>query len=237
MGPSGGDFEVLKTDPVNGATVFLNDPINIDFSNKVDIDSATLTTMDFQALDQQGNPVSDLVVGNFVLGSSPGDTEVGRRLQFVPRFASNNTYSDGGLKAGRSYLVQLVGGGANNNNVLRDEAGRVLEKPQTFQFTTRDGTQPAQLYRNPKAGGPARVGMTVSTAASLDSVPLGLFGAPPLEVRLDFDQALNPNDLNVPVSFDIDPLTRDINNRGRIYLEYDDPDLGLDTWILSLIHI
>lgn len=238
VGPSsGGDFAVLKTDPVNGATVFLNDAINIDFTTKVDIDSATLLTMTFQALDQQGLPVSELVVGNFAVGTSPGDSEPGRRLQFVPRFAGNNAYSDGGFKAGRSYLVQLVGGEANNNTVLRDTSGRALELPMTFQFLTRDGTQPTQLFRNPKAGGPARTGMSVSTAASLDSVPLGLFGAPPLEVNLDFDQALNPNNINVPTSLDINPLARDISNRGRIFLEYDDPVLGLDTWIPATVEL
>ena len=29
---NGGDFAVLKTDPVNGATIFLNDAVNIDFA-------------------------------------------------------------------------------------------------------------------------------------------------------------------------------------------------------------
>ena len=226
-----GDFVVLKTDPVNGATIFLNDPVSIDFSNPVDPDSATLNTMTFQALNQQGQPVSDLVTGNFVVTTSPGDTVPGRRLQFVPRFATNNSYTDGGFKAGRSYLVQLVGGKANNNTVIRDVNGRALEMPMTFEFSTRDGTQPAQLFRNPLSGGPLRKGLSVSTAEGLTDVPLGLFGAPPLEVRLEFNQALNPSDINIPVNFDPDPLTREQSERGRVFLEYDDPDLGPDTWI------
>jgi len=236
-GTGGGDFVVLKTDPVNGATIFLNDPVSIDFSNRVDPDSATLNTMTFQALNQQGQPISDLVVGNFVVGTSPGDTEPGRRLQFVPRFATNNSYTNGGFKAGRSYLVQLVGGQANNNTVLRDTNGRALELPMTFQFSTRDGTQPAQLFRNPLSGGPKRTGMSVSTAEGLEDVPLGLFGTAPLEVRLDFDQALNPSDINVPVSLDPDPLVRDPNARGRIYMEYDDPDLGTNVWVPASVEL
>lgn len=237
---SGGDFVVLKTDPVNGASIFLNDPISLDFSGDIDLDSATLSTMTFQALDQQGQPVSELVAGNFSIGTSPGDSSPGRRLQFVPRFAGNNTYSNGGFKAGRSYLVQLVGGSSNNNTVLRDLRGKALERPLTFEFSTRDGTQPAQLFRNPKSGGPARVGtgVTVSTATSLDQVPLGLFGAPPLEIRLEFDQALNPNDFNVPTSFDPDPLVRDESTRGRIFLEYDDPsNLLSPTWIPASVEL
>jgi len=236
-GAGGGDFTVVRTSPVNGATIFLNDPVSIDFTTPVDLDSATLNTMTFQALDQQGNPVPELVTGTFSLGNANGDADVGRRLQFVPRFATNNDYTDGGFKAGRTYLVRLVGGSANNNQVLRDVNGRALGQPITFQFSTRDGTQPAQLYRNPKSGGPTRTGMSVTTTSDLNDVPLGLFGAPPLEIRLDFDQALNPNTGNVPVAFDVNPLVRDINDRGRVYLEYDDPEYGLDTWIPADVDI
>ena len=236
-GVGGGDFLVLKTDPVNGATIFLNDPVNIDFTSKVDLDSATLSTMTFQSLDQQNQPISELVVGNFTLATSPGDTEPGRRLQFVPRFASNNAFTDGGFKSGRSYLVQLVGGVANNNTVLRDVNGKALGQPMTFEFATREGTQPAQLFRNPKSGGPLRTALEVSTSDNLDAVPLGLFGAPPLEIRLSFDQALNPSDVNVPVNLDTDPLVREQSNRGRIFLEYDDPQLGANTWIPASVEL
>ena len=111
-----GDFAVLRTKPVNGETIFLNDPINIDFTTPVDIDTATLSSMTFQALDQQGSPVSELVVGEFNVTTSPGDDTPGRRLQFVPRFPTNNAYTNGGFKAGRQYLVQLVGGSNNSNN-------------------------------------------------------------------------------------------------------------------------
>ncbi|MCA8967019.1 MAG: hypothetical protein KDC48_19220, partial [Planctomycetes bacterium] len=222
---------VLKTVPTNNGRIFLNDPVSIDLSNPVDLDSASLTTVSFQALDQLGVPISELVSGNFRVVTSPGDTEPGRRLQFVPRFAANNTYDDGGFRAGRTYLVQLVGGQALNGTALRDVTGRALSQPVTFSFSTAEGTTPAQLYRNPKTGGPARTGLEVTTATDLQSVPLNLLGSPPVEVRLSFDQALNPNDGNVPVSLDTNPLVRDINQRGRVYLEYDDPILGVDTWI------
>ena len=116
---AGGDFAVVRTTPVNGATIFLNDPISIDFTTRVDLDSATLNTMTFQALDANGSPVSELVTGTFSIGRANGDAEPGRRLQFVPRLPDNNDYTNGGFKAGRTYLVQLVGGSANNNQVLR----------------------------------------------------------------------------------------------------------------------
>lgn len=233
-------FLALKTDPSNGQTIFLNDPIRIDFSTDVDLDSASLNTISFQALDQLGSPVTELVTGTFSIDRSPGDLAPGRRLLFVPTFPSNNDYSNGGFKSGRTYLVRLVGG-QGATTVLRSKAGRPLEEPVSFSFGTREGTQPAQLFRNPKPGGPTRTGLEVSTATSLDDVPLGLFGAPPLEVRLHFDQALNPNNTNVPVDVVTNPLYRNESQRGRIYLEYKDPvyDPGIDdyTWIPADVEV
>ncbi|MBX3461947.1 MAG: hypothetical protein KF830_02165 [Planctomycetes bacterium] len=230
---TGGDFVVLNTAPTNGGRIYLNDPINIDFSNPVDLDSASLLTMSFQALDQLGNPVSENVNGTFQLAASPGDTSPGRRLQFVPRYPSNNEFTDGGFRAGRTYLVSLVGGVAGNGTVLRDRNGRGLRQPVTFRFSTFDGTQSAQLFRNPKSGGPARTKLEISTTAGLTNVPLNLFGAPPTEIRLHFDQALNPSDVNVPTSLDTNPLVRNENQRGRIYLDYEAAFAtpGTYTWI------
>ena len=231
---TGSKFLVTKTEPVNGGRVYLNDPVRIDFTAAVDLESASLNTVSFQALNQLGEPVSELVSGNFQLDTTPGDTTSGRRLLFVPRFATNNDYSDGGFRSGRTYLISLVGGTAYNGTALRDVNGKVLSQPITFSFSTVEGTLPTQLYRNPLSGGPRRKpvdGLAVSAAESLNEVPLNLFGAPPVEVRLAFNQGLNPSDTNVPVSFDSNPLVRSIANRGRIFLEYDDPILGNNTWI------
>ncbi|MBL9076678.1 MAG: hypothetical protein JNL08_04190 [Planctomycetes bacterium] len=230
---TGGDFVVLNTSPTNGGRAYLNDAVSIDFSQPVDLDSASLQTISFQALDQVGNPISELVSGTFQLAASPGDASVGRRLQFVPKFPEDNAYTTGGFRAGRTYLVSLVGGAAINGTVLRDRNGKGLAQPLTFRFSTVDGTQAGQLFRNPKSGGPTRTAFQVTTADSLTDVPLNVFGRPPLEVRLHFDQALNPNDGNVPVNFDTNPLVRDQSKRGRIYLEYENTVLGPGafTWI------
>jgi len=229
-----GNFVVLRTDPVNAAQIYLNDPIRIDFSRDVDPDSANLNTVSFQVLDQLGQPTSELVSGSFSIDTSPGDSAPGRRLLFTPRFATNNNYDDGGFRGGRTYLVQLVSGDRLNGTSLRATDGRALLVPLTFSFSTVEGTSPAQLFRNPMAGGPRRApseGLTISNWPSLDNVPLNLFGAPPTEIRLSFDQALNPNDGNVPVNFDPDPVVRSQSQRGNVFLEYDDPELGNNTWI------
>ncbi|MFM1870938.1 MAG: hypothetical protein RL398_360, partial [Planctomycetota bacterium] len=173
----------------------------------------------------------ELVNGTFRVVASPGDSTAGRRLQFVPRFASNNSFDNGGFRAGRTYIVQLIGGTAINGTALRDETGKGLSQPMTFTFSTSEGTTSAQLFRNPKSGGPARVAFEVTTASDLNDVPLNLYGAPPVEVRLAFDQALNPSDLNVPVNLDTNPLFRNPSQKGRVFLEYDDPTTGNNTWV------
>ncbi|MCA8951898.1 MAG: hypothetical protein KDE27_20480 [Planctomycetes bacterium] len=229
-----GNFVVVRTEPVNNGTIYLNDPVRIDFTRELDLDSANLNTVTFTVLDQIGQPTAELVSGSFTLDKSPGDDSVGRRLLFTPRFATSNAYDNGGFRGGRTYLVQLVGGTSLNGTAIRDRGGRALEAPVTFSFQTVEGTSPAQLYRNPKAGGPRRTtteGLTISNTSDLQNVPLNIFGAPPTEVRLKFDQALNPNDTNVPVNFDTNPAVRSQANRGRIFLEYDDPEYGANTWI------
>lgn len=229
-----GNFVVVRTDPVNNGVIFLNDPVQIDFTREIDLDSANLNTVTFQVLDQLGQPTSEIVSGRFSIGRSPGDDAVGRRLVFTPRFATNNEYDNGGLRSGRTYLVQLVGGDRINGTGIRDGDGAALETPVTFQFSTVEGTSPAQLFRNPAAGGPRRTvvnGLTISNTDDMNNVPLNVFGAPPVEILLNFNQALNPNDGNVPVNFDTNPLVRNEAERGRIYLEYDDPEFGIDTWI------
>jgi len=227
-----GGFVAVRSDPSNGNRIYLNDPINIDFSAGVDLDSASLETVSFLALDQNGEPTSEQVNGTFVLSTSPGDDRVGRRLQFVPRLATDEAFSNGGLRGGRTYLVRLVDGESRNGTVLRGTDGRGLERPTSFSFTTYDGTQPADLFRNPHAGGPALRRLEIGDGIDPAAVPLNLFGLRPLEVRLVFDQALNPSPRNVPIALDTDPVVRDPNDRGRVFLEYDDPALGgAPTWI------
>lgn len=242
-GRAGGDFVLEATEPADGATIFLNDPIAFDFTQEVDLDSANLTTVSFAVLDEVGVPTTEYVTGTFQLGTKPGDAEPGRRLLFVPSYPDNEDLDNGGFRPGARYRVQLVGGKEQNGTELRAASGRGLERPVTIGFTTVEGTQPAQLFRNPRAGGPVRVGFDVSTATSLDQVPLGLMGAPPVQVRLTFDQALNPRSANLPVALDTDPMVLDEADRGRIYLEYKDPvlddpfDAEDFTWIPAVVSI
>ncbi|MCB9887875.1 MAG: hypothetical protein H6838_20515 [Planctomycetes bacterium] len=234
---SGGGFVVLQTEPLNNARLYLNDPISIDFTRKVDLSSVNLNTFSFQVLDQTGTAVFEPVAGDFALATSPGDTDVGRRLQFVPRFPTNNTFDNGGFRPGRTYIVQLVGGNQLNGTVIRDQGGKGLSQAFSFRCQTAEGSTPNQLFRNTVPGGPRRAALEISPTPDASGVSLNKLGSPPVEVRLVFDQALNPNSDNVPTAVQTNPLLRSANARGRVFLEYDDPERGVNTWIPSDVEL
>jgi len=226
----GGNFLVLGTEPLTNGRLFLNDPIAIDFSNPVDLTTADLNSVSFQVFDANGNPLQEQPFGSFELGTSPGDATPGRRLLFVPRFPTNNTYDNGGFRPGRTYLMNLIGGDRHNGVVLLDLTGRHLLAAVTFQFSTADGTSPAELFRNRAPGGPRRIDFGITPAPDL-GVALNKLSGQPVELRLVFDQPVNPHSDNVPVALETNPLLRNLNDRGRIYLEYDDPEFGDRQWI------
>ncbi|MEY4829015.1 MAG: hypothetical protein RLZZ562_811 [Planctomycetota bacterium] len=228
-----GSFDVVSTEPLNSGRLYLNDPIRFDFSTPVDVRSASLDSVSFSVLDLNGSPVAEQPTGFFEIGTRPGDTAPGRRLLFVPTLPTNDNYDNGGFRPGRTYLVRLVGGDRRNNAVLLAANGKSLTNPQTFRFTTADGTTPTELFRNVKAGGPRKTNFAITPTPEANLVSLNKFGAPPVEVRLSFDQALNPNSGNVPTALDTDPRVRSSVNRGRIFLEYDDYATGnpVSTWI------
>ncbi len=234
---TGGDFVVLQTDPLNNARLYLNDPISFDFSNNVDLASVNLNTVTFQVFDQSGSQVYEPVAGTFQIGTSPGDTDAGRRLSFVPQFPTSNTYDNGGFRPGRTYIVQLVGGTVLNGTVVRDTSRKPLSLPYSLRVQTADGATPNQLFRNTLPGGPRRVGLEVTPTPDSAGVTLNKLGQPPVEIRLQFDQALNPSTDNVPTNVETNPLLRTQNARGRLFLEYDDLVYGVNTWIPAEVEL
>ncbi|MCA8949385.1 MAG: hypothetical protein KDE27_07770 [Planctomycetes bacterium] len=227
------DFLVLRHTPQNNGSAYLNDVVVVDFSLPVDLDTVNFDAIAFQAFDALGNGSSEPVSGTFRLETAAQDQQTGRRLIFEPSLPTTDDFADGGFKPGRSYLVQLVGGDRHNGTAVRSVSGRPLATLTSFRFDVVEGSSPAQLFRNPLAGGPRRTpvdGLTISGVADDRDVALNLFGAPPVEIRLRFDQALNPHRVNLPVRFDTDPAVRKQSERGRIYLEYDDPEHGV-VWI------
>ncbi len=226
-----GDFVVLRTEPAPNGTIFLNEALRIDFSNRVSLSSADFSSVTFTVFDLTGNQVAESVSGSFRLATSPGDTTPGRRLEFLPRFPLSDSFDDGGFRPGRRYLVQLAEGDPRLKLGLQDMAQKGLAAPISFAFTTANGTTPSQLFRDTKVGGPRRKSFAVSPRDPITQrVTLNELGQSSVEVRLEFDQPLNPSRNNVPTDLDTDPLRRAESAKGRIFLEYDDRDRQ-EVWI------
>jgi hypothetical protein len=216
-------LRVVATEPT-AADVWLDDPVRVTFSRPIDESSLSLTTVRCEALDQSGQGTGTVVAGSFQLAND------GTVVTFQPRLPRDASTAHGGLQPGVTYRVQLPGGEVAAGEAVRDQRGRSLSAPAQFEFTTRTGATVAELYRNRQPGGPRRLGLTITTATTLDEVPLNRFGTPPVEVRLNFDQPLDPAADNVPYGLDTDPLRRDPAARGNLFLEYDDPVEGT-VWI------
>ncbi|MHC5065474.1 MAG: hypothetical protein ACYTG5_16025, partial [Planctomycetota bacterium] len=242
-----GNFVVLSTSPDNNGKLFLNDPIAIDFSNPVKLSSVDRNTFAFEVFDLLGNRLNEQPFGRFELDDIPGDpgsgveaTGLGRRLLFLPKFPTNRTFDDGGFLPGRRYVLTLVGGRAGFGTVLEDISGKPLREPVTFQFSTSDGLNPALLFRDQVLGGPRRaqpplIDFEANPRNENGRVELSRLSQKGVEVRLRFNQPLNPSPENVPVEISPDPTERDSDNKGRIFLEYDDV-LG-ETWIPATVDL
>jgi hypothetical protein len=235
---TGGEFEFLRVTPPPNSTLFLNDPLQFDFSSDVDPASADLNSVTIDVFDLLGNPLPERAKGTFRVVASAGDDAPGRRLEFVPLLPTNDAYDDGGFRPGRRYVVQLVGGDRRTGTVLVSKTGRPLNNPTSFAYVTVEGTTPAQLFRNTRPGGPRRAGFEVRPASlKPPNHPVYVTGLNEssyrtTEIELRFDQALNPSSANVPFNVDLDAVTRSAARRGRIYLTYADPaPNGEDTWI------
>jgi hypothetical protein len=233
---SGGDFLLIGSNPLPRSQIFLNDSVFLDFTRDVDLGSANLNSVAFSVFDLNGQPLQEQPRGTFRVLSVTEDGTDARRLQFEPTFPRDDAFSDGGFRAARRYVLQLAGGDPRNQAVLRSKDGKALREPATLEFQTVIGDTPELLFRDTKPGGPAVLAVTVEPSAN-GVAYLNKLGQPALEIRMVFDQALNPSSNNVPTKIALDPTGRNPANRGRIYLEYDDGELGRNTWIPAEIDL
>jgi hypothetical protein len=237
---TGGDFFVLSSDPLPDSQVYLNDSIFVTFTNDVDLRTANLNTIGFAVFDLNGVPLQEQPRGTFFVRSAfGGSTENTRVLEFRPAFPNNDEFSNGGFRPGRKYLLQIAQGDARQSASIKDRNGRGLREPFTLAFQTVVGSTPSQLFRDQQVGGPNFVSALVTPSAE-GVVTLGKKGQVPVEVRVNFDQPLNPASTNVPTKLDpnplkIDPREIDAVTKGRVFLEYDDPEYGVNAWIPATV--
>jgi hypothetical protein len=235
----GGEFFVLATDPPAEAQIYLNDSVFVTFTRDVDLATADLNALNFTVFDANGVALQEQPRGTFAVRSALGGAAGNRRvLEFRPTFPTDDDYRNGGWRAGRRYLLQIAQGDRRRNTVLKDTSGRSLDAPFTLAFRTVAGETPSQLFRDAAVGGPRFVAARV-TPSTDGVVHSGKKGVRPVEVRVTFDQPLNPTSANVPVRIDVSPARVDPHAiepaaRGRVFLEYDDPQFGPSIWIPAL---
>lgn len=236
---AGGAFVVLSTYPENNGRIFLNESVRIEFSNPVDLATANFNSVAFLVRDGNGNPLSESVVGTFRHGTNDSGMTDRRILEFVPRLATNDTYSDGGFRGGRQYLLSLINASNGAAPTLRDADGRQLSEStpvRGMSFTTASGSTPQELFLDRQAGGPRIVSVDVTPKLS-DRVALNDLGGIPVEFSVRFNQALNPASTNVPLRQPIDPTRDAVRQPGKIFLEYDDPQLGTKRWVRAAVEM
>ncbi len=234
-----GPFEVLGVQPDGKASIFLNETVRWVFSHEVDLDTADFNSVAFVASDSRGNLLQEQVTGVFRVGvDSKGDPDP-RVLEFEPRLATNNTYDDGGFKSSRIYTIKILTEAQSQQPVLRDTWGNPVDPTSAhlaMSLRTVSASTPRGLFQDSKKGGP-RVRFLNVGPRSGDRVSLNLLGTVPVEVRIDFDQPVDPSDQNVPVSQDSHPLRAALRKKGKVFLEYDDPVLGKNQWIRAQVEL
>lgn len=233
----GGAFVVLETYPQNNGRIFLNENVYLRFSNPVDLSTANFNSVAFLVRDSGGNPLSESVVGTFRHGVNESGETDRHVLEFVPRLPTSEAYADGGFRAGRQYVVSLVASSSDAAPTIRDQDGRPLSKKsevRSIAFRTASGSTPQEIFRDPVVGGPRVVSVDAAPMFG-ERLSLNEIGGIPVEIAVRFDQALDPASDNVPTRQSIDPTMDSLRRRGRIYLEYDDPELGKERWIRASI--
>ena len=237
--PGGGAFLLLKTQPANNGRIFLNQNLAMTFTNPIDLDTVNFNSIAFSVFDLSGKPLTEQVVGTFGIGRNENGDKDDKVLEFRPRLPSNDSYTNGGFKPGRTYVVSFVGSANRAAPTVRDAKGRVLSKAspiKSLRFRTASGTTPRELFLDTQIGGPRVVSTTVGPKVG-NRVALNYLGGVPVEVKIRFNQPLNPASTNVPLRQDRDPLNHQIRNKGRIYMEYDDPEFGKRQWIRAAVEM
>ena len=242
-GITGGSFVVVKTEPANNGQIFLNQTVKMFMSNPIDLSTASFNSVVFTVTDLSDNPVPDTVLGKFQYGRDENGVVQNNILEFQPRLPTNDTFTDGGFKPGRIYRISLVSDTNRVAPTLRDQRGQSLSASspiQTMIFRTASGKTPQELFLDVLSGGPRVTGVDISPTQEVNGqtyVTINRLGELPVEVKLDFNQPLNPSSANIPLRQDPDPLLFAFREKGRIFLEYDETRQGENIWIPAQVEV
>ena len=146
----------------------------------------------------------------------------GRLLTFTPALPDQEPIAtSGGLQPDTAYELRITGG--EQPEALRRLDGRPLEESLRYPLRTRAGNTAAELFAGNLPLGPQPTAVQATPRTADGRWRLGR-SSERCELRLQFDQPLDPSESNLPRT-PTDAL------RGPIQIVYDDPEYGPGTWV------
>ncbi|MEZ5963899.1 MAG: hypothetical protein R3F56_08655 [Planctomycetota bacterium] len=230
--------------PAEGARVHLNEPLAIAFSDDVDLATVTPSSVRFTRTDEDGGLHDEAPGGTFRV-RAPTPSIGGRAvLEFEPALpvagGSDGSLHHLGLRPGQAYTLTVPGLAGGEASLLLGASGSALATTFTLHFSTVSGDRASDLFRDPAPGGPRVVGVSATRAAD-GTVATGALGEA-VEVRIRFDQALSPAATNLPGwrvgdFAHVDRRSVEPERKGRVFLEYDDPEFGPSLWLPATVQV
>ena len=146
----------------------------------------------------------------------------GRLLTFTPALPEQEPIAtSGGLQSDTAYELRITGG--EQPEALRMLDGRPLEESLRYALRTRAGSTAVELFAGNLPLGPQPTAVQATPLAADGRWRLGR-SSERCELRLHFDQPLDPSESNLP-------RTPTDARRGPIQIVYDDPEYGPGTWV------
>lgn len=148
-GEAASDFKVLSINVQAGATWKINRPLEITFSQDVDLSTVNLNTV--RVTDIEGGSAT----GEFVLAVRATGQVDPRTVRFRPNCPVLEDYSDAGLVPGTTYQLRVMGSASKGAVTVRSTSGEQLVQGKLVTFQTPDSDKAYDLFVDQVQGPPA----------------------------------------------------------------------------------
>ena len=140
-----------------------NAPLNstLEFSFSEAVDPGTISTASIQI--REGPSFGSTVYGSFVVNGS--------KVVFEPQLAALCDHSDSGFKPATAYRIQAIG--FPEEFAVRNTTGQALGSTATYEFGTREETDPDRYTDQIPGVGPVVVSSSPANAAAAVPVAAG----------------------------------------------------------------
>lgn len=142
------DFKVVSINVPTGATWKINRPIDITFTDDVDMASVSLNTI--RITDQTGGSAT----GTFGLALRATGEVDPRTVRFRPTCPILEDFSDAGLRPGSFYDLRVLAS-KNGSPSVTSTSGAILDQGKLVSFATPDSDNAFDLFIDEVAGPPS----------------------------------------------------------------------------------